>query len=430
MSLSPAAFHSAPRILLRSSWQTVNIGDIGHTPGILRIIDEFLPSARVTLWPGRLDRGVREMLRTHFPAVDFAEGDTDPAGNPTTTELATVFASHDFLLHGSGPSVVAHEHVAAWHRHTGKPYGIYGVTLDPLTTPHGRATEGGSLRDLSRMIDALPADHLALPLRELLDQAAFVFCRESLTLSYLRAQGVKPRRLGFAPDAAFGISIRNEGAANAFLRAHALVPGHFICVVPRTRYTPYHLVHGTPPDEEDLRRARISRRHLDRDLSKLAELVVVAVREAGWKVLICPEMTYQVEVGRLLYERLPENILSAVVCRPSYWLPDEAVATYAQAAAVVSVDNHSPIFALSQGTPSLFIRQPTDTTKGRMWEDVGLGDWFFEIDESGGSQMAARLLEIRADRAAALRRVATIMSRVRACQRESMEVLAAQFGGS
>ena len=27
------------RILLRSSWQTVNIGDIAHTPGVLAILE-------------------------------------------------------------------------------------------------------------------------------------------------------------------------------------------------------------------------------------------------------------------------------------------------------------------------------------------------------------------------------------------------------
>jgi hypothetical protein len=28
-----------PRILLRSSWQSVNIGDIGHTPGALALLE-------------------------------------------------------------------------------------------------------------------------------------------------------------------------------------------------------------------------------------------------------------------------------------------------------------------------------------------------------------------------------------------------------
>lgn len=33
------------------------------------------------------------------------------------------------MLHGSGPSVVARNHLAAWRRTTKKPYGIYGVTV-------------------------------------------------------------------------------------------------------------------------------------------------------------------------------------------------------------------------------------------------------------------------------------------------------------
>ncbi|MDX9868998.1 MAG: polysaccharide pyruvyl transferase family protein, partial [Kiritimatiellia bacterium] len=39
----------APRILLRSSWQVVNIGDIAHTPGVLALIEKHLPDAEVIL---------------------------------------------------------------------------------------------------------------------------------------------------------------------------------------------------------------------------------------------------------------------------------------------------------------------------------------------------------------------------------------------
>ncbi len=38
-----------PRILLRSSWQTVNIGDIAHTPGVLSILRQHLPEEVVQL---------------------------------------------------------------------------------------------------------------------------------------------------------------------------------------------------------------------------------------------------------------------------------------------------------------------------------------------------------------------------------------------
>ena len=37
-SLRGADAKRPPRILLRSSWQSVNIGDIGHTPGALSLL--------------------------------------------------------------------------------------------------------------------------------------------------------------------------------------------------------------------------------------------------------------------------------------------------------------------------------------------------------------------------------------------------------
>ena len=53
----PAAMNSLfaigkknPVILLVSGWQDVNIGDIGHTPGLLHVLETFLPQAKVILW--------------------------------------------------------------------------------------------------------------------------------------------------------------------------------------------------------------------------------------------------------------------------------------------------------------------------------------------------------------------------------------------
>src|SRR4051812_24962919 len=77
-----------PRIVLRSSWQTVNIGDIGHTPGVLALIEKYIPEAEVTLWPTDVRNGVEEMLLRRFPKLRI------------TKDKAEAFA-HDFLLHGS-----------------------------------------------------------------------------------------------------------------------------------------------------------------------------------------------------------------------------------------------------------------------------------------------------------------------------------------
>ena len=37
--------------MLRSSWQTVNIGDIAHTPGVLHLLEKHIPEAEVRLRP-------------------------------------------------------------------------------------------------------------------------------------------------------------------------------------------------------------------------------------------------------------------------------------------------------------------------------------------------------------------------------------------
>jgi hypothetical protein len=57
--------------------------------------------------------------------------------------------------------------------------------------------------------------------------------------------------------------------------------------------------------------------------------------------------------------------------------------------------------AVSAGTPAILLRQPTDTRKGQMWRDVGLNSWIFEIDDSTGKDVAARLVELGRDLPAA-----------------------------
>src|SRR6478735_9358445 len=98
-----------PRILLRSSWQTVNIGDIAHTPGVLALIEKHLPAAEVRLWPSKVDNGVEEMLLRRFPKLAIVKG---------ADAVKTAFADCDFLLHGSGPSLVAQKDVARWRKET------------------------------------------------------------------------------------------------------------------------------------------------------------------------------------------------------------------------------------------------------------------------------------------------------------------------
>lgn len=417
-------------ILLRSSWQTVNIGDIGHSPGVLSLLEKHLPQARVILWAQNIDRGVREMLLRRFPQMEIVQGRIGGSGEDASEPLERAVAEADLLLHGSGPSIVARDDVIAWKRATGKPYGLYGITIDPLMKS-GEPDDGDLIERQREAVMALPADDLSPEDREVLDGARFVFCRDTLTLDYLRKQGVTPGQLAFAPDGAFGCDLRDDASADAFMGAHGLEAGRFISVIPRLRYTPYHEIHNTPQTPVTKRRAEISARHIDADMSKLAEVVTRWIDHTGLPVLLCPEMTYQVELGRLLRdEYLSERVRERVVWRPDYWLPDEACSTFARSCAVLSMDNHSPIFALAAGIPTIFMRQPTDTIKGQMWRDIGMDEWFFEIDACPADAISAALLRMadRPDEAHA--QVTKIMERVHAWQHDTMALVGTELNAA
>jgi len=60
------------RILLRSSWQKINIGDIGHTPGVLRLIEQHLPGAEVIVWASAAHTA--ETTRHAHEALSEADG--------------------------------------------------------------------------------------------------------------------------------------------------------------------------------------------------------------------------------------------------------------------------------------------------------------------------------------------------------------------
>ena len=41
---------------------------------------------------------------------------------------------------------------------------------------------------------------------------------------------------------------------------------------------------------------------------------------------------------------------------------------------------HSPILCIGNGIPALICRYKEVTTKGYMWQDIGLGEWLFNLD--------------------------------------------------
>lgn len=362
----------APTVLLRSGWQTENIGDIAHTPGLIAVLEQHWPEAEVVLWPSRpLDRGVEPMLRARFPSLRLIR--EQQVGEPRADDptLDEAIASADLLLHGSGPSIVGASSIRQWRAATDKPFGLFGVTI-------------------SEMNDAT---------HELLAAASFVFTRETRSLALVNEAGIDGPNVRFVPDATFALDLRDEESAGRLMTDQGLVPGRFACFVPRLRYTPYwEMRPGSVPDDRIAERSAINERFAEEDHAKLREALIAWVRKTGGKALIVPEMTYQVEIIRpLVFDPLPNDVKAKTVPLDRYRLTDEAASVYCQAAAVVSHECHSPIIALAGGTPALYVRQPTDTWKGQMYSDLGLGDWMMNVEDVTGAEIAARLLAIHTD---------------------------------
>lgn len=421
--MAMASGAARPRILLHSSWQAVNIGDIGHTPGAISILEKYIPEAEITLWPRKLSDGSRAMLTKGYPKLRIVEGSVDRDGKPTTPELAKAWQEASLYVSGSGSGFPDSQFAVAFQKLTGKPVGVFGVSTDPVSGfGAGRDVEGGTLEQIRAKAAQLPATHLPAELRYIADRAAFFFCRDSISVDYLRRQGVKTPVLEFGPDAQLGMHLRDDAKGFAYLKAHGLQQGKFICVIPRLRYTPYYRVNNIPRVPSDDVKDAINERTTERDHGKLREMIAEYVKHTGGKVLACAEMTYQVEMAKqVLVDPLPADVKRNVVWHDTFWLPDEAASVYSKAAAVISVECHSPLIALRNGTPAFYVRQPTDTCKGQMYRDFGADEWLFEVDEATGSGLWSRLEAIVKDPRGAKAKVRSILENVESRQKRMAE---------
>jgi len=394
-----AASNRPKRILLRSSWQTVNIGDIAHTPGVLRMLEEHLPEVEVTLWPSKVDNGVEELLRSRFPKLKIAKD---------SKSLKTAFDECDFLLHSSGASLVAERDVIKWSETTGKPYGVYGITLPQKKSSKTTATP-----------EAVMAKTI-----EVLSKARFVYFRDSVSLQLAREKGCTSPVMTFGPDGAFACDLRDDARAGAFLKAKDLEEGKFLCCIPRLRYTPYWTILAKKRKIDPVKHAR-NEEMKEHDHAQLRRAIIEVTEQTDNKILICPEDQTQMRIGReMLYDKLPDEVKNKVVWRPNYWLTGEAVSVYTRSAGLFGNEMHSPIMCIGHDIPAIVCRWAEQTSKGIMWRDIGLGDWLFNMDdEEQVKHIAPTVLAMAADPAAAKAKASKANAFVRQQQAEAMAQL-------
>ena len=201
-------------IVLQSGWATHNIGDIGHTPGTLRVLEQHLPEVKVVLWAMQLDERVRAMLHTRFPNVEILQGNL--AGKSAADEkLREAIRSADLYIRNSG---MGQDTSFMQFCHTnGKPYGLFGQSYFP------------------DMVEGKGADER----KALLNGAAFIYTRETKSLAILKGAGLTTPILEFGPDGCLGIDVRDDARGLATMQKLGLEDRKFITLELRT-HTPSH----------------------------------------------------------------------------------------------------------------------------------------------------------------------------------------------
>jgi polysaccharide pyruvyl transferase WcaK-like protein len=402
-ALSAPAFAASAKpktILLQSAWDTVNIGDIGHTPGTLRVLEQHLPDVRVVLWAAKLDERVTAMLKTRFPKVEIVQGSL--AGKTERDEkLREAIRGCDLFIRNSGMG--QDTTFMEFCRKAGKPYGLFGQSYFP------NMVEGNGA-----------AERIAL-----LNGAAFIYTRETKTLDILKHAGVKPPVLEFGPDGCFGIDVRDDARGLATMKKLGLEDRKFITLQLRTNTAKL-------PGVDDTRTPKLNPLHPtpeqiaddERRAAKYRELVTRWVRKTGHKVLIAPEVMKEMGHNkRLIHDPLPPEIQKQVVNLEYFWNADEAASVFARAHTIVCHEPHSPIIALANGTPIIHTYSEFHSPKCWMFKDIGLPEWLLEMDETPVEKMAETLFAIDADYPAAQAKVKKAMAYVHQCFGNSMKTV-------
>lgn len=384
-------------VLLQCGWATKNIGDVGHTPGTLRFLEQYLPEAKTILWLQNTNKEVTAMLEKRFPNVEIVRGSM--SGEDGVVKAA--IERSDFFLRG--PGMGQSTDFMKYCNKIGKPWGLQAQSYFPDMVTGARA-EGNVA---------------------LLDTAAFIYTRETKTLKTLKDAGVKAPVMEFAPDGCFGVDVLDEEKALARLAKYKLEPKKFITIQLRThsptspgvddgRPQKLNPLHPTPENiADDERRAKVYQ-----------DLIAMWVKETGYKVVIAPEVFKEMEYNKkFIYDPLPDDLKKHVVNFDEFWNVDEACSFYKRAHTVICHEPHTPIMALAMGTPMMHTFSEFHSPKCWMFKDIGLEEWAPEFDATPATKMFEILMGIHKDYPAAEAKVKKAMAYVEDRAKSQMTTL-------
>jgi polysaccharide pyruvyl transferase WcaK-like protein len=399
----------SPVIILRSSWGDGNIGDQGHTPGTIRLLTQSVPNAEILLWHTDPRPETEKLIRKNFPKVTIIRGKFYEPGKPFDGEIREAFERADLFLFNSGMAMNFGLYGKDWAGNMSSltpyiycaenniPFGIYGQSFDRFDFPSMYAY------------------------RNVLSQAAFVYCRDGESLKFLKENKFRTPVLEFGPDGCFGIDVRDEEKGLAYLKKSGLDNQKFLAVVILTN-TPYA---NRRSNAIDLVKSVAELQEQDNErMAKIRAMITNWVRDTGLKVLLAPEVTKEIETAKsFLYDQLPDDVKANVVWRDTFWNADEAMSVYARAHTIFGMEPHSLIMGLTLGVPVLHAWPPSHGRKAWMFRDIGLPDWLVQVDESSADDWTKQLRLIHQDYAGAKKKVTKAMDFVRQRQASTMQVI-------
>lgn len=377
-----------PTILIHSGWNRYNFGDVAHTPGLLRLLEIYIPEAEILLWMARYPEWLASYILARFPNVEPFYGQISGVRNHVNSAIEDAFRRAELFIYNSGPIFnYGHELVSSDVKTQGWRGFDWNATMDPAAklyfakscqVPFG-------IFGQSFIYFAPPAD-IVVP--EILSQAAFVTTRESDSLNYLNQLGVQSPDMDFVPDAAWAFDLQDDESVVPWLDSLGLKERHFLVTTTRNA-----------PAGVDMMADR------ERQQTFFSQVLTDWVEQTGLPILLIPETVGSIELNReYIYAPLPAHIQSNVILDDSlwmptdtFWTPDQARSVLARARAYLNVDHHGVLLALTAGTPSIHPRQPQAGRKSNVLRDVGLADWLFDLYQVDPKLVSQALLKIHQD---------------------------------
>ena len=436
-------------IMTAYAWGFGNIGDAAITPGLLGLLAESFPEHgsavlaeaghdRVRDYLHRLTPGALVLANALTRPFEIALTGTErqcagklPSLDETSvelvfdtftprvvdavmqedTEFTEVLRRTKLVVYNSGMVLVFGDGTLA-----GRDFWGYTVRRSlPLLVANRLGIPYGVYAHSFDSFDGVPGQAF---FRRLLDEAAFVFCRESDSLRYLEETGIAEHSRAFVPDSTLSFVQRDEAWAAAFMARHGLQPGRFLVVVPRTWL-------GDTVVRDAIGEAR-SNAHM----STLRKSIEVWVRLTGMQVVIAVEVADELpHARRLVYGPLPDDVRSQCAMMDGFWLPDQAAGLYRQARVVLTMEQHSYLLAFGQETPAVVVTFAESGRKIEMVRDFGQPENLLDIDRVPAGTVAAAVCKTNDEHDHIQDRMRTVLlPRLRKAEQRALGVVARVLG--